>query len=189
MFVVVGGGRIARYYIKMGRELGADETYLDDVGIAVTRLNARMLVTALGGDAYHAVAEDFDEALSASKSHAVVVMGGTHPGQTTDAVAAMLAERARAARLVNATNVDGVYTADPRKDPKAKRFEVMTFGRLVEICSKVGDGAGRNVVFDPLGARIVARSKIRTIVVNGRDLASLENAILGKKCKGTSVEG
>ncbi len=187
LFIVVGGGRIARYYIKLGRSLGADESYLDDIGIEVTRLNARMLITALGDSAYHIPAETFDEALSAAKDHSIVVMGGTHPGHTTDAVAAMLGERASAVRLVNATSVDGVYTSDPRKDPKAKRLKAITFTKLLEICMKVEPGAGPNVVFDPMGAKIVARSGIRTLVVQGRDLAELEKAILGKPFNGTTV--
>jgi uridylate kinase len=189
LFIVVGGGRIARYYINLGRSLGADESYLDDIGIAVTRLNARMLIAALGDSAYHVPAMTFDEALSAARGHRIVVMGGTHPGHTTDAVAAMLGERAGAVRLVNATSVDGVYTADPRKDPRAKRLERLTFDRLFEICNKVGPGAGPNVVFDPLGAKIVARSGIRTLIVQGRDLRELEKAIMGKKFHGTVVSG
>jgi len=189
LFVVVGGGRIARYYIKLGRSLGADESYLDDVGIAVTRLNARMLIVALGDSAYHIPAETFDEALSAAKNHSIVIMGGTHPGHTTDAVSAMLGERAGAVRLVNATSVDGVYTADPKKDPKAKRLKKITFSELIEICNKVAPGAGPNVVFDPLGAKIVARSGIETRVVHGRDLDELEKSILGKQFNGTIVSG
>ncbi len=189
LFIVVGGGRIARYYIKLGRSLGADESYLDEIGIQVTRLNARMLIIALGDSAYHVPAERFDEALSAAKNHKIVIMGGTHPGHTTDAVSAMLGERAGAVRLVNATSVDGVYTADPKKDPKAKRLESMPFERLIEICMKVAPGAGPNVVFDPLGAKIVARSGIETRVVQGRDLKELENAILGKKFHGTIIKG
>ena len=46
LYVVTGGGRIARYYILTGRALGADESTLDELGIAVTRLNARLLITA-----------------------------------------------------------------------------------------------------------------------------------------------
>jgi uridylate kinase len=189
LFIVVGGGRIARYYIRLGRSLGADESYLDDIGIEVTRLNARMLITALGESAYHIPAETFDEALSAAQDHRIVIMGGTHPGHTTDAVAAMLGERAGAVRLINATSVDGVYTADPKKDPKAKRLKAITFQKLLEICMKVEPGAGPNVVFDPLGAKIVARSGIETLVVQGRDLKELEKSILGKPFDGTRVKG
>ena len=52
----------------------------------------------------------------------IVVMGGVAVGQTTDAVAALLAEYVRADRLIVATSVDGVYTADPEKDPDAKKL-------------------------------------------------------------------
>ncbi|MBA3044717.1 MAG: UMP kinase [Candidatus Thermoplasmatota archaeon] len=189
LFIVVGGGRIARYYIRLGRSLGADESYLDDIGIEVTRLNARMLIIALGDSAYHVPAETFDEALSAAKNHKIVIMGGTHPGHTTDAVSAMLGERAGAIRLVNATSVDGVYTADPKKDPDARKLDKITFNELIEICMKVPPGAGPNVVFDPLGAKIVARSGIETSVVQGRDLVELEKAILGKEFLGTVISG
>ena len=189
LFVVVGGGRIARYYIKLARSLGTDESYLDEIGIEVTRLNARMLIVALGENAYHLPAKTFDEALSASKGHKIVVMGGTHPGHTTDAVSAMLGERAGAVRLVNATSVDGVYTADPKKDPEAKRLANMNYKELLEICLKVEPGAGPNIVFDPLGAKIVARSKIETRVVHGRELAELRKAIEGQEFHGTIISG
>lgn len=187
LFVTVGGGRIARYYIELGRNLGADESYLDDVGIEVSRINARMLIVALGDCAYHLPAKTFDEALSASKGHKIVIMGGTHPGHTTDAVSAMLGERAGAARLVNATSVDGVYTADPNKFPDAKKLDRIGFDELLRICLKVEGGAGPNVVFDPLGAKIVARSKIETRVVHGRNLVELKKALLGQEFEGTVI--
>jgi uridylate kinase len=187
LFVVVGGGRIARYYIKLGRGLGADESYLDDVGIEVSRLNARMLITALGEDTYHVPAKTFDEALSASKDHKIVIMGGTHPGHTTDAVSAMLGERAGAKRLVNATSVDGVYTSDPNKDKDAEKLDKLGFDKLLRICMQVEGGAGPNVVFDPLGAKIVARSNIETRVVHGRQLEELEKALLGEDFNGTII--
>ena len=187
LFIVVGGGRIARYYIKLGRDLGADESYLDDVGIEVTRLNARMLITALGKLANHAPAKNFDEAITASKNHEIVVMGGTHPGHTTDAVSAMLGERVGACRLINATSVDGVYTEDPKKNPNAQRLPVVSFDELIRICLQVEGGAGPNVVFDPLGAKIIARSGIETRVVHGRDLKELAKAILGQEFHGTVV--
>jgi uridylate kinase len=188
LFVTVGGGRIARYFIKLGRSLGADESYLDDVGIEVSRLNARMLITALGDQAYHLPAKTFDEALSAAKDHKIVVMGGTHPGHTTDAVSAMLGERTGAVRIVNATSVDGVYTADPKKDPDATKLDTLTFDELIKIIMQVETGAGPNVVFDHLGAKIAARSKIETRVVHGRELEELRKALLGQDFEGTVIK-
>lgn len=187
LFVVTGGGRIARYYISFGRALNADERYLDELGIEVTRLNASLLIKALGDHAYPKPAEDIDEAEEAGNTYKIVVMGGTAPGHTTDAVSAMLAEKVGAVRLVNATNVDGIYDSDPKKNDNAKKFDKMSFEQLRSVSSKAHDRAGPTVIFDPKGAEIIARAKIPLYVCHGRNLDKLKNAILGKEFDGTIV--
>lgn len=187
LYVVTGGGRIARYYINVGRDLGADESYLDELGIEVTRLNARVLITALGDHSFHAPPKNYDEALHAGRTHSIVVMGGVSPGITTDAVSALLAERVKAKRLVNATSVDGAYTADPKKDPEAKRIPTMTHSELISLVGH-STGAGPNNVFDPVGARVLQRSKISLSIVDGNDMVNLRDALEGKKFKGTLVQ-
>lgn len=186
LFVVVGGGATARRYIAAARELGLNEADLDDLGIEITRVNARVLIAGLP-EAYHRPALTLDEALAAGKQHRIVVMGGTHPGHTTDAVAAMMAEKTRAARLVIATNVDGVYDSDPRKNARAKLLKELTGRQLVEITIRAAQEAGSAGVIDPLGAKIVARSKVPCRVVNGRNLDALRSAILGKPFPGSTV--
>lgn len=185
--IVCGGGKIARYYISMGRALGADEASLDELGIEVTRLNARLLITALGEKSYYKPAESIDEARLAMQSNPIVVMGGTHPGHTTDAVTAMVAERIKASRIVNATSVDGIYTDDPASNPSAVRIDRMTHKELLEKAMGARVEAGSNFVFDPLGAKLVSRSKIPLAIVNGRDLAQLISAIKGQPFTGTLV--
>jgi uridylate kinase len=187
LYIVTGGGRIARYYISSGRVLGADERYLDELGIEVTRLNARLLIKALGDYAYPKPAESFDEASKAGDSHKMVVMGGTAPGHTTDAVSAMLAEKVGAVRLLNATNVDGVYDSDPKKNDNAKKFDKMSFEQLGSVSTKKHDRAGPTVIFDPRGAEIIAKAKIPLYVCHGRNLDNLKNAIMGKEFNGTIV--
>lgn len=188
LYIVTGGGKTARYYINVGRELGADESFLDEMGIEVTRLNARLVIVALGDRAYHVPPKNYDEALHAGRTHSIVVMGGVSPGITTDAVSALLAERVRAKRLINATSVDGAYTSDPAKDPEAVKIPKMTHKELVALVSATPSGAGPNTVFDPVGARILERSKISLAIVAGRDLANLRDALEGRRFKGTIVE-
>lgn len=185
--VVCGGGKIARYYITIGRSLGADESSLDELGIEVTRLNARLLITALGEKAYYKPAESLDEARLALNSNPIVVMGGTHPGHTTDAVAAMGAERIKAVRLINATSVDGVYTEDPKVNPQATKIDRMSYKELLDKVIYSRMDAGSSFVFDPLGAKLISRSKIPTAVVHGRDIRQLSNAIRGQEFKGTLI--
>jgi uridylate kinase len=187
LYIVTGGGKVAREYIHIGRELGASEGYLDEIGIDITRLNARLLITALGEKAYHMPARIIAEALDAGKTHQITVMGGLHPGFTTDAVSAMMAERVNAARLVNATSVPGVFTADPKKDRSAKLIKKMNYDELIEIVDKGEKGAGPHIVFDPLAARIIKRSHMKTIVCDGRNLQALVNSIDGDSSAGTLI--
>lgn len=187
LILVVGGGAPARRYIELCRALGADETFLDEVGIRATRLNATVLLAAVRERAYPRVAEDLDEAVSASHRFPIVVMGGTHPGHTTDAVTVFAAERARADRIVITTNVAGVFTADPKKDPGARLLRRLTPARLVEIVSSMAHDAGSKGVIDPLGARLIARSGIRTFVLDGRDLRALDAALEGRALRGSVV--
>jgi uridylate kinase len=187
LFAVTGGGRVARYYIETGRELGIPEPRLDELGIGITRMNARLLGAALRGRANREPAASYAEAARLSRRHAIVVMAGTRPGHTTDRVSASLARFVGADRIVNATSVDGVYTADPRKDPGARRLDRISFEDLVRLTGKGHREAGPNMVFDPVAARVLARDRIPLSVVRGRDLDSLEAAILGRSFRGTLV--
>jgi uridylate kinase len=187
VYIVTGGGRIARFYIRAGRALGASEQYLDLMGIDATRLNARLLIAALKGRACPEPPKDYEEAVRAGASHQVVVMGGVTPGVTTDAVSARLAERVKATRLVNATSVDGAYTADPKKDVCAKRIPRMSHEELVKLVSGTAKGAGPTTVFDPVGAEVLMRTRIPLVIVDGRSMKNLKLALEGKECVGTVV--
>jgi uridylate kinase len=187
LLVVVGGGRTARSYIESCRELGANEAFLDQVGIDATRMNARLLISALGETAFQEVPHTLNAAMEAADEHPIVVMGGTHPGHTTDTVSAMLAEMARVDELLILTNVDGVYTADPRKEPEAERLPEMTSSRLVEIVSGGPYKAGSTTVVDPMAAGIIQRADILTKVMDGRDLIQVRAALAGEDFKGTIV--
>lgn len=166
VFVVVGGGKIARDYIEVARKLGVNETSCDYMGIEVTRLNASILASSIS-DAPRRIPSDFREAYELSKFHSVVVMGGTFPGHTTDATAALLSEFVNADILLIATSVDGVYSADPLKDKDAIRYDRLSAKELVEIVSKGELKAGSKNVVDLLAAKVIERSRIKTVVFYG----------------------
>ena len=142
LFVVVGGGGGARDYIEVARSLNIDEGTADEIGILVTRPNATLLISALGESAYPKVAESHSEAKKFAESKKIVVMGGITLGQTTDAVAAVLAERVHADVFVNVTSVNGIYDKDPKKFTGAKYFKTLTPSQLIGIVGKGGLGAG-----------------------------------------------
>lgn len=185
----VGGGRTAREYIRLGRTLGLTEIELDELGIDVTRLHARLLAARVGPPAPAHPPTTIAAAVNEAHRGPLVILGGTEPGHTTDAVAALLAVRLRAARVVNATNVDALYDRDPRTHPKARALERVTWERFRGIVQSGADGrAGQEFVFDRLGADTLARARIPLRIVHGRDLDNLEAALRGRAFRGTTVD-
>lgn len=187
LLLVCGGGKIARYYITTGRDVGATERELDELGIMTTRINARLVSLSLGEKAVDSIPTTVEEAAVLSSDGKIVVMGGTVPGHTTDAVSAMLAERVGAARIVNGTSVDAAFTADPKLVKDAKRLHTITHAELDLLVSRGMHCAGPSHVFDPLGASIAHRANIPIFIVNGRNIDEMRAAIQGKKIKGTLV--
>jgi uridylate kinase len=184
---VVGGGHTAREYIATGRTLGANEIELDQLGIAVTRLNARLLIAALDERAAPTPPETYESGREAIRRGDVPVLGGTVAGQTTDAVSAAFAEYVDADLLVYATSVPGVYDADPDADDDATQFERLTAGDLVALVADLEMDAGSNAPVDLLATKIIERSGVRTVVVDGTDPGSVERAIRTGDHGGTDV--
>jgi uridylate kinase len=185
--IVVGGGGVARDYISAARELGANEVQLDQIGIDVTRINARLLIAALGAGVDPKVAHDYEDAGDAIRSGDVSVMGGVAPGQTTDAVAAALAEFVNADLLVYGTSANGVFDADPGEDPDAEQFESLTAAELVDVIAPMSRDAGASAPVDLLAAKLIERSGMRTIVLDGTDPESIRRAVLRGEHDGTDV--
>ncbi|AFK19643.1 UMP kinase [Haloferax mediterranei ATCC 33500] len=184
---VVGGGGVARDYIGAARDLGANEVQLDQIGIDVTRINARLLIAALGSQVDPKVPHDYEAAGDAIRRGDISVMGGVMPGQTTDAVAAALAEYVDADLLIYATSVDGVFSADPKSDPDATKFEEMTAGELVDVIGDIEMNAGSSAPVDLLAAKLIERAKMRTIVLDGTDPDRIEPAVLRGEHTGTDI--
>jgi uridylate kinase len=187
LFVVIGGGGEARRYIRAARDLGIDEATADDLGIMVTRLNATMLRGVLGQAAYPVIAESYVQARAFGESGRIVIMGGMTPAQTTDAVSAVLAEYVGADVLINATSVEGIFSADPKTVPDAVRYDTLSPEELITIIIQSGLNAGSNTVVDLVAAKIVQRSAIPLVVLDGRDPENIRNALFSGTFVGTIV--
>ena len=186
LVVVTGGGEVARAYISAAREMNVSESLCDQLGILASRLNARLLVDGLGEYAFPEIPVTIDELKHYFASRKIVAMGGLTPGHSTNAVAAIAAETVGAQLFVNATDVEGVYSSDPEKDKNARKLDEVTIAELTGILSKTGMTAGAYDLMDPLALRIIARSKLRTVVVNGRTPTNVARALRNEKV-GTSI--
>ncbi len=178
--IIVGGGKTARKYIEAARKLGASEGLCDEIGIRAAQLNAQIMIGALDKEAYPTIPETLQEVAEAAATGKIVLVGGLQPGQSTNAVAALVAERLKADMLINVTDVDGVYTKDPKIDPSAKKLNKVRVNELQDIISKTGFFAGKYKLFDPIALKILGRSKIPTWIINGEDPKNILKAIKGK---------
>jgi len=185
--VVTGGGTPAREYIDVGRAIGANEIELDQIGIDVTRLNARLLIAAIGEAAILAPARSYEAANGALRRGDVVVMGGTAPAQTTDAVSAVLAEYVDADRLIYATNTPGVFSADPNTCPDAEPFDELTPSQLVSLILDIDLTAGSSVPIDLHAAKMLQRVQCETIVLDGGDPENILTAVRTGGFEGTRI--
>lgn len=182
IIVIAGGGEISRNYIDAARKLGADLATCDEMGIRVAKLNAFLLSTALGEASDRDIIESFqdlEEKLSIVGDK-ILVGGGFTPAQSTDAVAALIAERIRADIFIKTTDVDGVYDSDPEKNPNAKMLKEVSISRLRKILGEESV-PGRYRLLDVVSLRIIERSKIPTVIINGSNPINIIKAVLGEK--------
>ena len=151
MAIVIGGGNIFRGL--SGTESGFDRVKGDQMGMLATVINSLALESALvrlGAKArvftsirMEPVGELYnrDKVLEAMGNKTVCILsGGTgNPFFTTDTAAALRAVEIGADVLLKGTRVDGVYTADPEKDPSAKKFDKISFEEVISKRLKVMD--------------------------------------------------
>lgn len=164
--IVAGGGAIARTYIAHARASGADESTLDELGIDISRLNARLLIHPLGKYAHAHPPETLREVEHAADTGKIIVAGGLYPGQSTNGTAALIAERLRADEFINATDVDGIYDSDPNKHKNAKLLSKINITDLRTMLVREGSMAGGYDLMDIIALKVIERSKIPTRVIH-----------------------
>ena len=176
--VIAGGGNIARHYISHARSSGADESTLDELGIEISRLNAKLLIYALKNKAYSHPPTTLQEIKHAVDGGLIVVAGGLHPGQSTNGTAALIAEKVKAEQFLNATDVHGVYDKDPNKFKNAKKLDQIEIKNLKSMLIHEDSVAGGYDLMDIVALKIIERSKIKTRIILSSP-AVIEKAIKG----------
>jgi uridylate kinase len=182
--IVIGGGNIFRGL--SGTESGFDRVKGDQMGMLATVINSLALeseIKSRGADArvftsirMEPVGELYnrDRVVSALQSKTVCILaGGTgNPFFTTDTAAALRAVEIGADVLLKGTRVDGVYTADPEKDPKAKRFDSVSFAEVIEK---------RLMVMDSTAFTMCRDNNMPVIVFDMNTPGNLKKVIAGGK--------
>src|SRR6476646_9237516 len=174
--VVVGGGNIFR---------GVPRPVGDTMGMLATVMNCLVLEAAieragceartLSALAMTAVCETYNRKRAMKnlgKGRVVLLAAGTgNPFFTTDTTAVLRAAELEAQAVLKATNVDGVYTADPKKDPKAKRYDKISHQEAIEKDLRVMDGAA---------FALARENRMPIIVFSIAEKSAIETVLRGK---------
>lgn len=185
-FIIIGGGAICRKYNEAAKKMvKASEEELNWMGIHATWLNAYLVKIIFGKYAYEKIIKN--PTLDIRTNKKILVGGGWKPGGTTDFAATKLAEKNKAKTVINLSNIDYVYTADPKKYKNAKKIEKINWKDFGKI---VGDDCDPSVhtPFDSVATRLAQKLGLTVIIANGKNLKNLENCLSGKKFKGTTIK-
>jgi len=179
--IIIGGGESARKYIEAAGIIGLNEFDKDFIGIMTTWINAFIIASALGEIAYKPIPRSIEEVLTAINfSDKILVCGGLIPGQSTMSVTAIIAEAVKADLIIDATDVEGVYTSDPKKDPNAKFLREVTTLQLKKILETQKSTAGEYKLIEDNAIKIVERSRIPLRIINGLKVENIIKAARGE---------
>lgn len=187
LVLIVGGGGPARRYQAAYQTISQENTLeedLDWIGIMATRLNAELIRAALGRLCLDPVVTD--PTADISFRGRVLVAAGWKPGFSTDFDAVMLAERFGGRVVVNLSNIEQVYTADPKKDPAARPLDSLSWEDFSKL---VGEDwkPGSNLPFDPVATKRARELGFKVIAAGGRDLENIGKILRGEEFFGTLI--
>jgi uridylate kinase len=186
LILVCGGGSLARDYMAAFRAVTAraEDEDLDWVGIAATRVNGELVRRIFRRWCVEDLVID-PTAVSVFAGR-VLVAAGWKPGRSTDYDAVVLARSFSAQTVVNLSNVEQVYSDDPRTNPAARPIERMGWGDYRAIVG--GEWTpGKNAPFDPVAAALAAEARLTVIVAGGRDMGNTRAILEGRPFKGTTI--
>ncbi|MDR1128924.1 MAG: UMP kinase [Treponema sp.] len=193
IFVTGGGGPARAWqnaYRNVASALARDsaEAVVPDeadwIGVMATRLNAQLVKAVFGPYCREPVVVNPTEA--GAFTGRVLVAAGWKPGFSSDYDATLLAEKFKAKTVINLSNIEKVYTDDPRKNPDAKPVDAISWKDFRAI---TGDewSPGKNVPFDPVASRHAEQAGITVICAAGKDLPNLKKLLSGAPFTGTTI--
>lgn len=183
--IIAGGGKVCRRYQEAANAITplARED-LDWLGINVTRLNAQLLRNVFSGYAHSQIVENPTADIETDKP--VLIAAGWRPGCSTDYDAVLIAKNLGARKVVNLSNIDYAYDSDPKKNPKAKKIEKISWSEFRKLIPEEWD-PGLSSPFDPVAAREAETLGLEVAIMNGGKLGEFSSYLGGKPFIGTVI--
>jgi uridylate kinase len=183
--IIVGGGSTCRNYQEAsGRVRPLSNTDLDWIGIHTTHLHAHIIRLLFAELAHTEIISDPTVAIETDAP--VIVGGGWKPGWSTDYDAVLLAERFGANRVINLSNIEHVYSADPRIVPDAEKFTDLSWEQYRALLPAEWS-PGLSTPFDPIASAHAEKSGISVSICGGGSLDNIARCIDGKDFVGTII--
>lgn len=184
--IICGGGKTARRYQAAAKDVTGTltKTDIDWIGIHSTRLNAHLLRTIFYKEAKPEIIKNPTLPIKTNKK--VLIAAGWEPGCSTDFDAILLAKKLGAHKLVNLTNIDYVYTADPKLDKNATPIKEISWKKFRAMIPKKWD-PGLNAPFDPIASKEADKLGMEVAIMNGNKLDNLQDYLDGQSFIGTKI--
>jgi uridylate kinase len=149
-----------------------------------TRLNAQLLKASFGDLCPQDVV--YDPTIVEEFSGRILVAAGWKPGFSTDNDAVLLAERFGAKTVVNLSNIEKVYTDDPRKNLDAKPLDTISWADFRKM---VGDEwvPGKNCPFDPIASKKAESLGMKVICAGGKNIPNIKAILNDEEYIGTTI--
>lgn len=187
--IVCGGGHKARDDQRIYKErnpASATNVKLDKIGIKATRFNARYMAKIFGDIAEQKIIRNPVRKIITDKP--VIFAGGWKPGCSTDYDAVLLAINLGARRIINLTNTDGVYSADPngKNSESAKIINNISWEDYLKLIPNNWT-PGLSSPFDPKASRKGQKIGFEVAILNGNNIQNLEYYFRGFNFVGTII--
>lgn len=185
--VVCGGGFVAREYISILEKEHKNKKQQSLAGIRATRTNAQLMMQLFGKHSNNKLPLTMKQVKDLLEKNEVVFCGALRyaPNQTSDSTAAKLASYLKT-DFINITNVPGLYSANPKTNPKAKFISTISWEEFSKKANKIKYHPGQHFVLDQKAASLIKKQKIQTYIL-GQEMKNLDNLLNGKNFKGTTI--
>jgi uridylate kinase len=205
-FITVGGGHLMRQYRDLAVANGlADQTDLHWIGTTINVLNAEVVRVSMQEladpgvykyeDYYNDATIEIENGVKVGGGSNIQIIkgikvgGGGRPGTSGDVDSILAALKLGTKTVISLKNVDAIYTADPKLDPKATPIEHLNWKEYLDIIGNPTEHKpGASYPIDPIASQLAIKHGLKFIIIDGRNIENLKKVLLGEMFTGTMVE-